>query len=845
MSPLRWFRRHATWMLIIFGVVLMAIFGLGPVFDQMARGFQSAGSAAEDPVLHTYRGGEITRSKLDELQRDHFATRRFLVSLVEQAAKQCEKNEVQYQPFTQMIQPLGRTDDNDAVDEQMLLRKLLADRAEDEGVVISDGMIEDYLKLLAGQAEFSQRDLKQINKLVNQRTGLTTIWKHLKLELKATQMQRYAAVGVPLNPIPTEAMELYARANDRIECEVIPVSVEEYISQVSGSPSDSELRTLFEEGKYNYQNLGMETPGFKEPRKVNVQYFVAQMDTFLENEKSKITDAEVEAEYDRLVEAKDSLVISIVPQPEAEGFNLDLGEDMLKDEGSKDAMDAEGSDKEMPLKEMPAKEMPAKEMPAKEMPAKEMPAKEMPAKEMPAKELPEEKIPGTELPVEPDTLEAVVPKVEMPATEVPATGTPAVEKPVIEKPTGGEGTVIPDAKVEGGSGQSMTIRRSRNQFASFLQDAQEEPAMTAEGLTAEPAAMAQEAQSEPTTDQEVGGLGGLQLSDESAETKKTEIKPLSEVADQIRERLAKKVAFDKKSEAQKRAMISLQTYQNQVLRWEMKRESNKADNTPKPDAPDFAAIAESNGLVFSETGLVDPFELRETEIGKVNFPIQVQSPNGPMRWDLQSISNRVFLDYDRIDLLKPQEVTDMATANAYVFWMAEKMEVRIPDFADAKPAIEKYWKYQQAIELATAAAEKMAATAKNSNGKKLTELFPETAAPTGEFTWFRPGRDSAAIFGTPFEIDQPGEEFMSTAFSLKEGETSVAANQSRDTVYVIQSLTAPTALSELGDEYLKSQYFRFKRVPTDVMGVAQHYAQELEFDWRDEFVESMDLKRMK
>ena len=129
MSPLRWFRRHATWMLIIFGVVLMAIFGLGPVFDQMARGFQNTGPV-EDPVIIKYRDGEITRSRLDEYQRAHYATRRFLIELVEQSAKQCDEKEVQYSPLADMVQPLGRSDNQDIVDEQMLVRKLLADRAE-------------------------------------------------------------------------------------------------------------------------------------------------------------------------------------------------------------------------------------------------------------------------------------------------------------------------------------------------------------------------------------------------------------------------------------------------------------------------------------------------------------------------------------------------------------------------------------------------------------------------------------------------------------------------------------------------------------------------------------------
>ena len=178
MSPLRWFRRHATWMLIIFGVILMAIFGLGPVFDQMTRGFQNSGPI-DDPVIMKYRGGEITRTALDGLQRNHYATRRFLMELAKQSAKQCEANEVQYRPLAQMIQPFGRSDNQDILDEQTLVRKLLSDRAEDEGVGISDGVIDDYLELMAGNADFSPRDWKQINKLVNNNIPLSSLRNHL------------------------------------------------------------------------------------------------------------------------------------------------------------------------------------------------------------------------------------------------------------------------------------------------------------------------------------------------------------------------------------------------------------------------------------------------------------------------------------------------------------------------------------------------------------------------------------------------------------------------------------------------------------------------------------------
>ena len=851
MSPLRWFRRHATWMLIIFGVVLMAIFGLGPVFDQMAQGFKNSGSSGEDPVIIKYRDGEITRSKLDELQRNHHASRQFLTALIEQSVNQCKQKEVQYAPMTNIVQPLARTDNQDVVDEQMLVRKLLADRAEDEGVVISDGMIDDYLSLIAGQAEFSPRDWKQINKLVNQRVPLTTIRKHLALELKSMQMQRYTSVGVPLNPVPTEAVELYAQANNRIECEVVPVAVGDYVSKVSGEPSSAEMNALFEEGMYEYEDQGMQAPGFKVPRKVNVQYFVAEMETFLQNEKNKLTDAQIAAEYEKLVEAEDPIVVEVIPQAEPAGFDFNFGDD-----GEKKADEKTGSMTD------PAKTDAADNLDVK----------------------------------------ADVPVLKMPesTTDVPAL--PDADKLLNEIPAEVEGSglkVTPAEEAAGGKDQSHLVRGTKSHFASFTQEEVETEAVegvvteAAEGVVTQgvegvvtegvegavtqgvegavteavegAAQVVDDAPAPPTTaqaveaamnqvsggnnegDQEVGGLGDLQLSDESAgpmtgeDAKKTRIKPLSEVEEEIRTRLARAAAFKKKDEAKKRASIAMQTYQQSVIRWENSRDK---DTTPKPGLPDFEAIAKDNGLVFRETGLVDRFELRDTEIGKVNFPVQVQSPQGPVRMDFQSVANKILLDFDRVNLLVPQDVSDIITANAYVFWMSEKEDVRIPNFDESTEKIKKYWKYQQAVDLAKQAAEKMAADAK-AQGKKLTEIFPETAAPTGEFTWFRPGRSATAIFGMPFGIDNPGEEFMETAFSLKNGENGVAANSTRDTIYVIQRTSPAISLAELGDEYLDKQYFRFKRTPTDVMGAAQHYAQELEYDWREEFVKSMELKRMK
>ena len=782
MSPLRWFRRHATWMLIIFGVVLMAIFGLGPVFDNMAQGFRNSGSGIEDETVIEYRGGEVKRSKIEELQRDHFATQRFLGALTEQAAKQCEEKDVQYRPLTRMVPPIQGNDESRG--DEVLTRKLMAERAEDEGIVISDGMLDDYLGLLAGNAEFSERDLKLINKTVNERTGLPRIRNHLRLELLAMQLQRYTFVGIPRTPIPTEAVELYARSNNRVECEVVPVSVSEYVSKVSGEPSAAEKKALFAAGKYDYAEADNKEPGFKKPREVNVQYFVAEMKTFLENEKARITDAEVEAEYNKLVEAEDPLVVVVTEEDGPSGFDLGgFGEDDDESAGDSDTngdLPADSGEQDSPE--------------STEQDGDSADTSSSETEEVPSKE--------------------------------------------IEKS---------EEKNEDGQDQSShVVSHKRQQRVGLIQDDKQEEAT--EKTAEESSENTQKDSAEPKQEEEeVGGLADLQLSDEAAgptdeDSKKVEFKPLKEVADAIRERLALQTATKKKDDAQKRAMVAMQNYQNKVLQWETEREMSNS-NAPKPEAPDFEAMAKEYGLAFRETGVINRLGLMESEVGKVQVFRQIQTPQG-IQPSLARVSDGIFAQYDRTELYDPQEVTDFLTRNGFIFWLAEKVDVRIPSIDEASPQIVEYWKYQQAIALATKDAEQMAAKAKSS-GKKLTELYPETAAPTGEFTWFSPGGGAMAAYGRPFGIKNAGDEFMRKAFGLAEGESGVAANETRDTIYVIQRTTAKPSIVETGEEYLAKQYFRFKRLPPDVLGAAQVYAREIQFEMQDEFIEAMDIKRLK
>lgn len=205
----------------------------------------------------------------------------------------------------------------------------------------------------------------------------------------------------------------------------------------------------------------------------------------------------------------------------------------------------------------------------------------------------------------------------------------------------------------------------------------------------------------------------------------------------------------------------------------------------------------------------------------------------------QNVTNMIFGGYHDKELYQPSKVEDFAARSTYLYWLSEKIDQRIPDFKDAKPSVEKYWRQQQALELARADAESMSKTV-NQSDKPMSETYTE-AVDTGSFTWFN--SMGGIRYSTPVGVEQPGKEFMTEVFSLKEMEAGVAANEMQDIVYVIQVVKQDQkTVEQMGDDYLNQQFFTFKQVPFDVSSLSNFYSQEMNYDWMDEFAETMELK---
>ncbi len=82
----------------------------------------------------------------------------------------------------------------------------------------------------------------------------------------------------PAAATPDEFLNYYRSVRTTLKVALLPVAVEKFVPEVKGSPSEAELVNLYEKYKDQEPAPDRVEPGFKEPRKVRVQYFVGSPD---------------------------------------------------------------------------------------------------------------------------------------------------------------------------------------------------------------------------------------------------------------------------------------------------------------------------------------------------------------------------------------------------------------------------------------------------------------------------------------------------------------------------------------------------------------------------------------
>ena len=826
----------------------MAFFGLGTVFDSLTSSARTG--TRENPVVAIYDGGKFTRDDISNLTRNHFYTRNFLNELrnlgVEKRGDQ----------FVELVRPIVPLQDGqqEYKDEQIINRMLMAEKARSEGLAVSDSMVDQYFFGTYGVLDgdgMSNRDLELLNRSVNNgQVSMAAIRRHLKMELLSQQMTLLSYSGIPRVPSPLESVDFYAKVNKKIQCEIFPVSIKEYIDNNS-SPPESEIRSLYEKGKFSLKDPAGKRPGFKLPRRVKLQYLVGDYQDFLDKATEGLSDEEIQAKYDELIAQESDLVMEIAID-ENEGDDdmpaINLEGDDSSQSGEEEAApkptepsepstsgetaepDSDDqsyrvgpTDSKFVLVSMPAQDGEG----AVEVPVAEPAGADEVADAADAGEAVADQVE--------DAVDAAADEVEAAVTEA-VDGTPddtTDETPAVTSETEATDAV---AMEEPASAASETDSAGETDS-----DGSSEPVQmsgTPADSEAKDATAATENSPATTEGDDVGGIGdmkdvdvGPMLADDEGVTKRA--KPLEEVADLIRRQLKGQEASEALSLAIKTAESEVENYFTQRLQWEV---NGKERNRPEPEMPDFQAIADRNGLRLAETELLDNEGLMKTELGGVYKIFTVQNRNIPV-----PMADVIFDQFGQLDEYGASSTDNRFTGKSYVYWPTELADSEVPKLEQCKEQIIEYWREQQAIESATKAAEGIAA--KVGKDKKLSEIDPAKTIQTGEFTWFQP-RGQRAVLSTPIGVDSPSEKFMETAFSLDQGEAGVALNGSGDTIFVIQSESPKISMAEVGDDYLKNQLFRFQRLPPDVGLISGHYFRQKTLDWNQEYVDSIGFEMM-
>ncbi len=844
---LAWFRRHSKVLMVVLGTAAMAIFGLGPVFDTLAsRGLKENERAKE--IVATWKGGDITRVDLDQMEMRHYQTQRFLMG-VQQAAEK-KKGDV-VNSLAIPISPI-RDGQREMVDDQLITRFLMSERAKEEGMIVSDAMVNDYIDMLSGAVGFSERDLNEINDTVNNRyCSVTSVREQLKTELLANQMQLCCMTAVPIIPNPVESIEFYGRTMEQIECEVLPIEVEKYVGKVEGTPSAAEIKKLYEQGKYEFPDPTGQRPGFKIGRKLNLQYLIADYQTFLQNEMNKLSDEDVQTEYERLIAEKNELVLEplpvddgsiqidspppgnndVTPPPTGEGQEIDPSktggnpDDVTPPpgvEGGADAPAAAGNESQSGAVK----------------PEGDKSEDDKTQGESEDSRAAKDETQGNDdqsFNVRASGLQFVSTALQESGAQDPQPA--GGETGDTKKPDPADGSAVPAAASQENENQTTESDKPESADASPPVNAVQEPGATGESTETQPL----DALSGAKQDEGVSVTGDPVAEEGQAEPKPVDRtpKPLKDVVEDVKRSMCEEATNKAMNEALTKASVMVQDHFEKRLRWEF---DNEKKNIKEPEPLDYEALAKSYNLIARETGLVDDLEIANDPIGQVRVFMNVMM-QGRQTPQLIPVGQLVFNGFSDLNLYASQTVNDnWGSKSGYLFWASKKTETRIPTLEEAEPQIIKFWKKQKALELALAEAESIKTKVNDASGKKMSELYSERVFQTGAFTWF--SNFGSTRYSTPIGVNAAGEEFMKTAFSLPILKSGVAANEPRDTVYVIQSMSESKSVEEIGMDYLENQFFKFKRIPNEVQRVSQLYFQEFNLKWNQEFQDTMGLKFM-
>lgn len=282
-SPFSVFRRNQKVMIAVLGVLAMFAFVFLPIM------MESMGSRSQaNPVVVTTKYGELRESDINALVTQRRKITSVLADVLGMAGA---PPALAHQWVESRIGP--------ATEDAVVTSWVLARHAEEQGVVISDTTVNNFLK------ELTEDRVKATNFITAfKRSGLSDLqfFNAMRDELAALQLDSIFQTSLR-GVTPAERWEYFNRVKQQATIEAVPVAVAGFVDKIDTEPTDAELKTFFEANKDKLPFPNSPESGFREPQRVALEWFKANYDKFTSPE--IVTDEEIKERYEKNKELYD------------------------------------------------------------------------------------------------------------------------------------------------------------------------------------------------------------------------------------------------------------------------------------------------------------------------------------------------------------------------------------------------------------------------------------------------------------------------------------------------------------------------------------------------------------
>ncbi|MCA9181362.1 MAG: hypothetical protein KDA51_07905, partial [Planctomycetales bacterium] len=258
----------------------------------------------------------MTVADMQNAVQKHGSLVRFLNDLAQEVVQAGGEPRVPgffYDYESKQVQRLGIETNSD--EESIARTRILSDKAKRLGIEFSDDAVDEFILAFCDGRVATSRIAEILRESSGGRLSNFDVREQLKHELASMVVRSTAASGFYATA-PGEIYQDFLKLNRTAKVEAFPVFVADYMDKVQGQPSELEIQTIFDLGSTQLANPNSAEPGFVQPYQADFEYVESNIQQWVAREKSKLTEEQLRAEYDRMV-ALEQLKVPVDSKPAA------------------------------------------------------------------------------------------------------------------------------------------------------------------------------------------------------------------------------------------------------------------------------------------------------------------------------------------------------------------------------------------------------------------------------------------------------------------------------------------------------------------------------------------------